>query len=123
MLTSDGEKAACKQHSCFSKSYCVTLRCSPPTRLVSVPVGVGNLVPGEPAVGAATGLVAEADPEGFVRTAEHQAAGEGLLEPFKGETSQIIFYCLFLFKAVSHLKDKTCFLSIYGWLGVVLCHL
>lgn len=65
-------------------------RCSTPTRLVSVPVGVGDLVPGEPAEGA-TGLVVEADPEGVVRTAEHQAVGEGLLEPLKVKQARLSF--------------------------------
>lgn len=68
--------------------YCVTFRCSTPTWLISVPVGERNLVPGEPAEGATNGLVVEADPEGVVSTAEHQAVGEGLLEPFTGKTSQ-----------------------------------
>lgn len=81
VATSNGKKAKSKQSSCFSKSYCVKLKCSTPTRLVSVPVGERNLVPVEPAEGATTGLIVEADPEGVVSTAEHQAVGEGLLEP------------------------------------------
>lgn len=76
-------------------AICGSFRCSTPTRLVSVPVGVRNLVPGEPAEGATAGLVVEADPEGVVGTAEHQAVGEGLLEPFRVKTSPIVVLCLF----------------------------
>lgn len=103
LVTSNGKKAECKQSSCFPKQFntteknaiCGSFRCSTPTRLVSVPVGVRNLVPGEPAEGATAGLVVEADPEGVVGTAEHQAVGEGLLEPFRVKTSLIVVLCLF----------------------------
>lgn len=54
-----------------------------PTWLVSIPVGVWHFIPTEPVERAGAALVMEADPEGITRAAEHQAVGEGLLEPFK----------------------------------------
>lgn len=51
------------------------------TWLVAVPVGVRHLIPSEPLEGAAAALVVQADPEGIAGTPEHQAVGEGLLEP------------------------------------------
>lgn len=51
------------------------------TWLVSVPVGVRHIIPSEPLEGAAAALVVQADPERIAGTAEHQAVGEGLLEP------------------------------------------
>jgi len=49
--------------------------------LITIPVGVRHLIPAEPVEGAGAGLVMEADPEGVSRATQHQAVGEGLLEP------------------------------------------
>lgn len=54
-----------------------------PTWLVSIPVGVGHLIPAKPVERARAALVMEADPERISRTAEQQAVGECLLEPLK----------------------------------------
>lgn len=106
-MASNGKKASKQAVLLFfqtlvNTSYLFVIRCSTPTRLVSVPVGVRNLVPGEPAEGATTGLVVQADPEGVVGTAKHQAVGEGLLEPFL-QLKQVTLYfwfdcCFFTFK-------------------------
>lgn len=53
------------------------------TWLVSVPVGVGHLIPTEPAVRARAGLVVEANPEGISSAAEQQAVDVSLLEPWR----------------------------------------
>lgn len=53
------------------------------TWLVSIPVGEGNFIPAEPVERTGTTLIMEADPEGITRATEHQAVGEGLLEPLK----------------------------------------
>lgn len=52
-----------------------------PTWLVSIPVGVGHLIPTEPVEQARVSLVREADPEGISGAAKHEAVGEGLLKP------------------------------------------
>jgi len=54
-----------------------------PTRLVTIPVGVGHVIPSEPVEGAGAALVMEPDPEGTRRATEHQAICKGLLEPLK----------------------------------------
>lgn len=61
-----------------------------PTRLVSVPVGVGHSIPTEPLEGPRTALIVEADPERLSRAPKQQAVGESLLEPSQPRENALV---------------------------------